>query len=281
MKVAVYFTKNNQEHDRVLAAFAQGVLESQDELIQCSLSEEHELVGDVAVVFGVYKLSVPISSQRGAVIELYKNAGRRVLILEKGYLRREHYYAAGWNDLNGRADFMNQDSPSDRFNELRLELRPYQNRPDGPVVVMGQVPWDASVQHTEHFAWLAEVCNELLLQNIPVIVRPHPLALAATPWIMGTERSEGPLADVLQEARAVVTFNSNTGVDALLAGIPTFSFDRGSMVWEVSSSDLAQLNDPTLYSREQWADNLAYAQWSLSEMSSGLTWAHLRPGALP
>jgi hypothetical protein len=79
----------------------------------------------------------------------------------------------------------------------------------------------------------------------------------------------------LQGAHAVVTFNSNTGVDAVIAGVPIFTIDRGSMAWEVSDHDLSEIEKPNLYDREQWAHNLAYTQWTMAEMAGGWAWSHL------
>jgi hypothetical protein len=206
-----------------------------------------------------------------------------VLVLERAYVRRDEYYAAGWDGINGWADFMNQDCEPDRWDALDVRLHPAEHRAEGPVLLVGQVPWDASVQHTDHLAWLADTVSAIRrYTDRPVRLRPHPLARAYTPLVFGTEMSEGTLEEDLAEAVAVVTFNSNVGVDAMVAGVPTFFADAGSMVRDVAERNLALLGNRTLPplspGRPQWAWDLAYAQWTRDEMREGLAWRHLRLG---
>jgi hypothetical protein len=106
-----------------------------------------------------------------------------------------------------------------------------------------------------------------------VIFRPHPLG--KLPPIEGCDCSSEPLFKELTQAHAVVTFNSNTAVEALLYGVPVFAFDEGSMVWNVCNRELRDLDNPSEPARQKWLNNLCYAQWTLAEMSEGLAWRHL------
>jgi hypothetical protein len=87
--------------------------------------------------------------------------------------------------------------------------------------------------------------------------------------------STRPLAEDLAEAHAVVTFNSNTAVDALLNGIPVFAHDQGSMCWPVANKSLISVDVPNKPDRSQWLSDFAYAQWTPEEMRSGRAWQHL------
>lgn len=234
-------------------------------------------LSDLAVVFGVYKKHVPMSYARGAVIEAQRKAGKDVLIIETGYINRgaglEHHYALGLNGLNGRADFRNSGMPRDRADLLGVELKPWKEGGDY-VLLCGQVPWDASVDFTDHVAWLYESVKQIRGHTKRHIVfRPHPLA--KLPQIDGCGYSLGPLRDALVHAWCCVTFNSNTGVDAALAGVPVFAFDKGSMAWPVAASDLYDIETPIRADRQQWLSDLAYAQWTPAEMAAGLPWEHL------
>lgn len=106
-----------------------------------------------------------------------------------------------------------------------------------------------------------------------IIFRPHPLA--KMPPIHGLDYSTCPIKEDLDRAYSVVTFNSNTAVEAVMDGIPSFSFDVGSMAYEVTSHNLNTLETPLVFDRQQWANNLAYAQWTLDEMKKGEAWEHL------
>jgi hypothetical protein len=275
--IRVYLS-GNEVHDRVLKAFYDG------------LPEEKRLVekwayepSDVAVVFGVRKSKVPISFPRGEVISQQRKNNLGVLVLETGYINRgdgeNHHYAAGWNGLNGRADFKNKGSPDDRAILLRrkhgLRLLRYRDSGDN-VIVCGQVPWDASVDHSDHQAWLQQTVWKLKsLTNKRIVFRPHPLAKLEP--FAGCGYSTGSFRDELQNAHAVVTFNSNSGVEALIEGVPVFAADEGSMVWGVCNRYLEDINKPEMHIRDQWINDLAYTQWTPAEMREGLAWKHLSP----
>ena len=231
---------------------------------------------EVAVVMGVHKKAVPASFKRGQVIAEQKKRGFDSLILETGYINRgagaSHHYAVGWNGLNGRADFRNAGSPGDRAQKLGpLEDWKYGEH----ILLCGQVPWDASVDFTNHQAWLAEAADNIIaVSPRDVVFRPHPLA--PLPNIAGCRYSKSKsLTEDLADCHCVVTFNSNSAVEALVGGIPVFAFDQGSMVWPVANKDWMALENPLRLDRTQWYNDLAYAQWTPEEMRSGETWRHI------
>jgi len=87
---------------------------------------------------------------------------------------------------------------------------------------------------------------------------------------------EGSLDDALRWAGLVVTMNSNTGVDAVMAGVPGVVCDVGSMAWPVSSIGLGA--DPVRPDREDWFAAMAWRQWTLEELASGSAWEHVQQG---
>ena len=256
------YLSGNPVHDRVIRAFYDGCPEEKA-LVSLNGYEP----SDVAVVFGIRKSKVPISFPRGRVIEEQRKAGLDVLVLETGYLKRgdgpDDYYAAGWNGLNGRADFRNAESPPDRFDALMIHVKQWREHGEH-IIVCGQVPWDASVDHLDYKAWRRKTLATLEGHGRRVIYKEHP-ALEPGP----------PLHTFLKDAWAVVTLNSNSAVEAAIEGIPVFAFDIGSMAWEIAEHDLEALGNPKTPDRAQWLANLAYAQWTPSELSQGLAWRHL------
>jgi hypothetical protein len=233
---------------------------------------------DVAVVMGVYKKYVPASYARGAVIQKQKANKLDCLILETGYINRgdgpNNHYALGWNGLNGRADFKNKSSPPSRAKKLGVELKPWR---DGEYILLaGQVPWDASVDFTNHREWLEEAANNIrAITGREIVFRPHPKG--DLPSMAGCRYSKGPLYQDLMNAHCVVTFNSNTGVDAALDGVPVFAFDIGAMTYPIANKNWLRLENPEKPDRTQWLNNLAYCQWTPEEMRSGEAWEHIFP----
>lgn len=237
--------------------------------------DEYE-ASEVAVVMGVYKKNVPASFKRGNVIARQKESGGRVLVLETGYINRgagpQNHYALGWDGLNGRADFRNAGSPPDRAEKLGIELK--ERRYGSEVILCGQVPWDASVDFSDHQSWLRQSAGALLDWGYKVVFRPHPLAVL--PNIPGCSYSVGgALVNALHDAHCVVTFNSNSGVEAAIDGVPVIAVDQGAMVWPIANHSLMAVQQPMLPNRQQWLNDIAYAQWTPDEMRSGEAWNHI------
>jgi hypothetical protein len=263
MQVSFYLS-GNPVHDRVIQALYEGCPEEKN-LIEGFKYEP----ADVGVVFGVYKSKVPISWPRGGVYRQHRGDGADMIVLETGYIKRgdgpTNYYAAGFNGLNGRADFKNKSSPADRFLQLGVEVKPW--REDGNhVLICGQVPWDASVDHLDYQEWRRTIEDRVGSHTRrPVVFREHPCIVPNQP----------PLERYLKDCWAVVTLNSNSAVDAAIAGIPVFVGDKGSMAYGIANLDLKDIDNPCLQDRGYWLDCLAYTQWTPMEMSEGKTWAHL------
>ena len=277
--IVAYLPKDDKEHRRVISAFANGAD------IQTREVEDYNraTAPDIAVIYGVYKKAVPYSAFRGRIFEGQKWLGKKTIVLEKGYLKRDQYYAAGWCGLNGRADFANDDVSSDRWEELGLSLDEIKMPENGfkNVLLVGQVPWDASVQHENHIEWLRFMVLKIqsFLPDATIKLRPHPLAIDYTPMILGTEFDLSPEDGALDWADCVITFNSNVGVLSMLKGKPTLSSDCGSMVWNVTPHFLELLPIKIPESkRKQWANSIAYSQWTLEEMETGKPLEHLLNG---
>ena len=268
--VRVYLS-GDPVHDRVLKAFYEGI--SGDKVLVEGWDYKPS---KVAVIFGVRKSRVPKSWPRGEVFRLQREKNLDVIVLETGYINRgdteANHYAAGFNGLNGRADFRNEDSPDDRVRLLGVELKPW--RKGEYVVLCGQVPWDASVENSDHPTWLVAAAERIQsYSQRPIKFRPHPLA--RLPAIPGTELSLVPLAEDLKNAHCVVTYNSNSAVEALIDGVPVFAHDQGSMCWQIANKSLISVDVPNKPDRTQWLNDLSFCQWTLKEMRDGLTWNHL------
>lgn len=199
----------------------------------------------------------------------------RLVVVECGYFGdRMENVSVGIDGLNGRAQFGNDNSPPDRWMVNGVDLKPWRTGGEY-IVVMGQCAGDASLCGIDFAAWAKGVAGGLENRRgdyLPIFYRKHPLSGGVIP---GIRTLQGSMSDALDKAAMVVTFNSNSGVDAVLAGVPTVSIDRGSMVWPVSAHSV--FDEPVTPDRTQWSHNLAYCQWSRDELMSGAAWAHITP----
>jgi hypothetical protein len=89
----------------------------------------------------------------------------------------------------------------------------------------------------------------------------------------GAMDAGGNLAEALAGAAFAVTWNSNSGVDAAMAGVPVVAMDEGSMAWPVAAHDLGAV--PRLPERRPWAAQLAWCQWRPEEIADGTAWEAL------
>ncbi|KES23083.1 hypothetical protein [Pseudomonas sp. AAC] len=177
----------------------------------------------------------------------YTEAGVPVVVVDYGYLNRvngvDDYVDGNWQvSLGGLNMIPAFECPPDRFEALGLSIRPPVER-NGPVVLCGQVvgdaahPFDTQEKLDE---WIASVPHDEF--------RPHPLA--------GGEIE--PLEGLFARASKIVTWNSNIGHDALLAGVP------------VEAHGPAPYANVDMKDREAYFARVAYGQWTVTEMEEGL-----------
>lgn len=204
-----------------------------------------------------------------------REQGHEVLVLERGYLGdRFKWTAICWNGLNGYGDFGTQPCDPSRFNS-NFKLQPWRTTDGKYVLILGQVPGDASLQGKDMMPWYTQKAQESKnAYGLPVVFRPHPNAVRKgynqRPY--GTERRDCDLASALKDAHVALTFNSNSAVDAVTAGCPTLTVDKGSMAYDVTGHEIGQTIRPA---REEWAYNLAWKQWRLDEIASGVALTNL------
>lgn len=197
-----------------------------------------------------------------------RDAGHEVIVLERGYIGdRFVWTSVGLNGLNGRAQFPSarQDQGA-RFRGLAT-LLPWREQ-SGYALIVGQVPGDASLRGVDLEPWYAEMSRQAVAAGMEPVFRQHPQAAKRgyRQGPRGVRQHNGALEDALAGAAQAITYNSNTGVDALLAGVPVYADNEGSMAWPLAGRVVGEFRRPD---RSQWAYDLAWRQWSLDEIRSG------------
>ncbi len=239
-------------------AFADGALKFGHTANICSVSDygagQIEAF-DAVAVFGL--------QWRGAwVLKDYMQAGIPVYVVDYGYIKRTnhiHDWRQGhWQiSLNGLNVISENDDP-DRFNALGIEIQEQGGDSDGYTLICAQTTGDASHGHDE--AGIQDWVNDQWQKHERPILRPHPLQAELT---YNKPVLNGSLQDALKQARRVVVMNSNTGHEALIAGVPVTATMRAA--YSEMTGEL-----PSLEARTQYFQRVANSQWTWQEMRDGL-----------
>jgi hypothetical protein len=222
---------------------------------------------DLMVVWGV---------RRRAEISGQRKRGGEVCILERGYLgdRFKWTSVSFGGRLNGRAVFRGVRPDPLRFQKnFGRMLKDWRTGDDGYALLIGQVPGDMSLAGIDIDAWYRRTVADLTRRGYEVRFREHPQAVerGKRVTVSGAKKSTGSLQAALAGAALVVTFNSNAGVESVIAGVPTVTADEGSMAWPVTSHSATE--EPIRPDRSEWASDLAWKQWTQAEIVSGECWA--------
>jgi hypothetical protein len=206
------------------------------------------------------------------IINYQRAKGRHYLVMERGYIGdRFQWTSMGFDGLNGRARFPQIEDGLCRWTQnFDGFAAPWQKIHGNIAVIMGQCRGDASLYGMNFEQWATNIARSLLDAHWSPIFRPHPGDPKMT--IPGVCTQTDSLSAALNMANLVVTYNSNSGVDAILAGVPTYAQDPGSMVWDVSSRDFI----PIAPDRSAWCQKMAFTQWLPDEIENGAAWAALR-----
>lgn len=209
-------------------------------------------------------------------LEVRKVFSGPILVMERGFIGdRFNWTSLGWDGLNGRARFTKVDDASRFKKNFGHLLKPWKRKTSGYALVCGQVAGDAALTGVDIHQWYRTTSVALYKQGWDVKFRQHPVEVqrgVAVPGVPFAEVVKGSLDDALSGAGLVITYNSNTGVDAILSGVPVHAADAGSMVYDLSSRDFV----PIKPKRQKRLHEMAWCQWQLDEIKSGAAWEVVR-----
>lgn len=204
----------------------------------------------------------------GKLLYAYNN---RVLVMERGYIGDRFYYTSlGWDGLNGHAKFPEYpDDGGERFRSHGGIIKPWK---DGGkyILILGQVAGDQSLQGKNLTPWYMQKAREAQAKwKLPVYFRPHPLAgskgFSSVPGVPTMPPCS--LEDAMSGALFTIAFNSNSCLDSILAGVPCYAGDKGTMAWDLCMKDIGKIVRPD---REKTVHKIAWTQWSRDEIESGV-----------
>lgn len=209
-------------------------------------------------------------------IALYREAAaasQDLYYIDHPYFRRGEYYRVTRNGLQhggmGAPDF-------DRLHALGVEIAPWRCSGNHILVCPQSELWHEFIVGEAQRRWVARITGELRRHtDREIVVRYKPKIATATVAEAAVE-ARRQLADAFEDCWAVVAYNSNVAVEAVIAGVPAFVLGP-SAAQPVASTDLSLIETPRYaHDRDNWAAVLAANQWSEQEIADGACWRTLQ-----
>ena len=296
MRVAIIEdTANYQQYREVLHSFAKG----------CggTITNSGNTNGyDCAVIFGSYKKERGKSAHqgKGKIIE----SGIPYVQLETQLIGRpidtafHTEFRVGvngflWDDAKWGFEHIQSDRSKKVFERNGYDPKIEWKTSGNYILLCMQKVGDASLRGQDIFSWTEDTVK-MLRQHTErqIIVRPHPLYRKKSRhaeckkivtdyfnvlWQETDLEKDGfiPIQQQLDNAWCTVTYTSGSGIDAVLHGVPNIACDSGSMVYDVSSKEISEVEHPYTGSKTEWSNKIAHCQWSIDEFESGECWQHV------
>lgn len=230
-------------------------------------SDHYWIPCDVAVAFG-------IRNQEQAFLASAKRRGVPTVVVDLGYINRfdENFRPVFDRDRTLQLSIGDNvgiipkiKCPEDRRIRLGIKYPGDLSKKDGPVLVLGQWPSDPTHPFSDPASittWIDEI-RQLIGPDIHVKYRPHPRLM----------KSDEFIDDALRSARCAVVWSSNSGNDALVAGIPVAAKTGPYKEIVANVDDIAIFAmSPWFPTKDVWEcyfNRLAYGQWSFAELADG------------
>jgi hypothetical protein len=231
---------------------------------------------DVAVFYG-------LAGNLKRVYQDYRRAGKTTVFFDLGYWGRHEggryfgYHRVCVNSIHATAQVIDAKHPGDRAAQFGFRFKPFK-RAGSHIVLAGQSAKAAWVYDFQPEEWEHKAVEELRKFTDRKIYYYPKLSWGGAKPIPGTEFWNQPVTPLLDDAWAVVTHHSNTGLDALMHGVPVFS-DEGIASTLGVRHALRMIEEPRYPDPDQvrqLVHNATYWQWAMKEMETGKVWDHIR-----
>jgi len=229
-----------------------------------------------------------VKGAQGLIADRARQAGAKVLVMERGFFDRKAYTQVDHQGFNHRASWATTlAGPAPPHGRERFECvwgcepTPMRARDSGYVLVLGQVTGDAQLHDSEihHVGPLVQAVEDATPQGIDIRVRPHPHSRWTRPADSRARPIGEDLASALAGARFAVTINSNAGNEALAWGCPLIAL--GPSLYGIAGvalqTHLADMSDAVETMLDGWRPpkemtttylhHLACRQWSCTELT--------------
>ena len=266
MKISLFNNFGAKNSVPVFEAIAQGLKRLGHQVVY------HDSTADAAVIWSMLWTGRMRNNQ-----QVYTEfAGRPVIVAEVGMLHRNHTWKLGLGGTNLQ-HYPQQIEDADRARKLGIVCRPWRSSGSNIVIACQRTDSQQWQLQPALNTWLAHTVARIRqYTDRPIVVRPHPRGQAVSITGCVVERPQ-PVQHTyddfdylrsLDNAWAVVNYNSGPGPVAVINGVPVF-VDQSSLASPVGNLDLSSIETPSRPDREQWANWLAHSEWTVQEIATG------------
>ena len=269
---------------------------------------------DIAIIWGISQKVRPLTKYRNDIIKFQKINGNKIIILETGFIQRDKYYSISFNNFVGLGNYGNINiNDNSRLLKILPNYSKIIKKNGDNILICGQLPWDTVLQDINYFEWLKNIINKLRrYTKRNIIFRHHPLLYGNyknTKEVIFNENKNkrftkykmlknfidlhlflknnnvilsenNDLYDDLQNIKCLIVYNSTTSVEALLNGIPFFTFSKHAVLYDISNNNITNENIENPYFPnnniiKQFLIKISFYQWNLNEIEKGLPFNRL------
>ena len=241
---------------------------------------------DVAVIWSV--LWQGRMAKYRYIWDSYRNQNKPVVVVEVGGIKRNETWKIGINGINREADFANDVVDGERWKKFNVTIKPWRQTGED-IIICGQHTSSHQWRNNPPMSdWFHQQITEIRrFTDRPITIRPHPrnhvtIPVSAykdvkivRPLPDRSTYDDTDLSERLKSAWAVVSHSSNPAMTAVFSGIPVY-VSEASLSYDVGNKNYANINNPDMPDRQQWADKLAYTEWWPEEIEQGLPWKRIK-----
>lgn len=238
--------------------------------------------GDIAVFYG-------FDDQRKKIFNEYLDHGRKVVFVDLGYFGRDfggRYHGYHRISVNSRHPDVKVKCPPDRWTQLQnlslLENLETRESDKGFILLIGMSAKSAQSYGLGHLEWERSAVVEIRKHtDRPIIYRPkiYPTGLIK-PIEGATLVKDGNTLDLLRNAHCAVMHHSNCQVECIAIGTPFITIEGAAKAFSNEFSEIENTKQPDEETRRQFLSNIAYFQYTPTEIRQGLPWRFLRENNL-
>jgi hypothetical protein len=284
MRVAVIYTKLADYAVRVMDGFYSSINSAGDRADKITIENYNKFDlsdYDLQIQICKHNPKSPIGkSVVQGIREWCQRSNTRKLCIDTEHILPNHgeftdkWFSVGFDDIKGFGTYPIQDQNDQRWDSFGLEIAEWKD--DGKyILVLGQHEIGVSTCHIDVLEWYRDIIQELNKYDFPVRFRKHPnqKVLPAGNYKLAKDKS---LQDDIKSAIFVIGRTTNALNYAIPLGVPVITPDPMAIAYPMASHelDIGKLVRPD---REQWCYDLAWTQFSTTEIENGTCWNYLKP----